>query len=82
MLTTKHAADGIEITDKDGNQAGFIRYDTKDGYWRAESWVDRKAFRSLEAAEYWLLALYLERRAALPTQPARSISTLTIKEGK
>lgn len=64
-LKTELTPDGVLCTDEFGNQAGLIRPRGDDGFWRAEAWTERKAFHALEAAEYWVLAMHIERQRSM-----------------
>jgi hypothetical protein len=63
---TKH--DGIFITYPDGRPAGEIHYKPSDRQrWIAQpTWGFSHGFASLEAAEYYVLALAIERETIEP----------------
>jgi hypothetical protein len=63
FLTTESRPEGVYLYDED-EEVGIIRY--KDGHWKVAIF-NREApnqFRSLEAAQYFALSLYIETRWA------------------
>lgn len=61
MLNTQVCENGILVTDNNGNEVGQILH--KNGFWVvSHMWMtlDIKAFKSLQAAEYYMLAAHLE----------------------
>jgi hypothetical protein len=65
--TRMTAVGGIEATDHvTGARAGAILWNGATiGWWLADSGTERKEFKAREAAEYWLLAMYIERVAVM-----------------
>lgn len=74
MLTTKLETNGLRVEDKAGNSVALISFDAGSRLYnayfsdqlfneeRAEIWNQSNgiAFRSLKAAEYYVLAAYIE----------------------
>ena len=62
MLNTEITDRGIVVTDKAGQEVGLIERDIENGCWTAQAfnWIHK--FKRLDAAEYYVLAIWMEEQ--------------------